>query len=329
MEELTFGPEPIVFEHKGHILFNYCFNLKFYSLNMSTPEQKEAILRIFDDYVYAYGSRMNWTVNPIIGRGKKLNGNVDNYMTPHDWLMAEPEKNGYSFVYHGGKKRKDSSDISFMAMAEPWYGVDRHDLSTLSCRFPLRDVLCGAVDLPALMRQWCSLLKPHHAHGGYFAGDWYEYFDELPTLHAVRTDALMRYPGLQFEYVSEGHYNEKYQSGLYDGPRCADWLVALSDHFLEQLGGLDAVTEKMNPCPVLPYPGGAVLQAGDAPSMGRDGDPESLPDYMRLGRVIEPVRAKNLHYVLYIPDPTKSARIRNAQELTDKWCTRFSGMDVE
>lgn len=48
----------------------------------------------------------------------------------------------------------------------------------------------------------------------------------------------------------------------------------------------------MGELPVLPYPGGAVLQAGPAPSPGKDGDPETLPDYMRLGRVIEPVRAK-------------------------------------
>lgn len=326
MEELNFDLEPIVFEHKGHVLINYCFNLMFYCLNMSTPERKEAVLRIFDDYVSVYGPRMTWTTHPSTGAWKKLAGNVDSYMTPHDWLLAEPEGNGYSFLYHGGKKRTDSSDISFKAMASEWYAVDRHDLSTLSCRFPLHDVLSGVVELPTLMQQWCSLLKPHHARGGYFAGQWYEDGSpERPIIYAVLTDSLMSYPGLQFEAAMDSFYNEKYQSGLYDGPRCADWLIALSDHFLEKLGGRAAVTAKMYPCPVLPYEGGTVLQAGNAPSPGKDGDPESLPDYMHLGRVIESVRAKNLHNVLHIPDATESAGFTDAQELTDKWCARFSG----
>lgn len=41
MEDLNFGLEPIVFEHQKHVLVNYCFNIMFYSLDMSTAEQKK------------------------------------------------------------------------------------------------------------------------------------------------------------------------------------------------------------------------------------------------------------------------------------------------
>lgn len=325
MAELNFGAEPLVLEHKGNILLNYCFNITLYAPELTSPQRREALLTIFDEYTALYGPRLNWTTNPATGAWKKLGGGIHNYMTPHEWLMNHTEGENYSFLYHGGKKRTDASDVSFMVMAEAWYGVERHDLSLVSCRFPLADVRGDAVDLPELLRRWCALLRPLHARGGYSAGWWYDCYEERPLIYGTLADELMRYPGLQFDGVTETLFDEKHQAGLYNGPRCADWLIALSDPFLERLGGLNAVTGAMQPCPVLPYEGGAVLQAGDAPGPGSDGKPESLPDYLHLARVIEPVRARNLHYIICVPDSGTVAGFRPAQELTDAWCARFSG----
>jgi hypothetical protein len=322
---LTLGDEPVVFEHDGFVLISYCFNLMFYSVDMSTPEQKNAVLQIFDEYTSVYGSRMTWTTNPTSGAWKKLNGNISNYMTPHEWLLAAPRDEGYSFLYHGGKKGADSSDICLMARAGADYNVRDKDLSRLSCRFPLKDVVDGLVDLPALMQHWCSLLKPHHAHGGLYAGRWFDDFGKRVIIYGVLADALMRYPGLQFSREGEGLYNEKAQSGLYDGPCCADWLIALSDLFVEKLGGIEAMATKMQPYPVFVYEGGAVLQAGEMAGLGSNGEPQSLLAYMHLGNVIEPIRAKNLAFMLYIPDATRASGVRYSPELSEKWCTRFSG----
>jgi hypothetical protein len=322
---LTLGDEPVVFDHDGDVLIAYCFNLTFYSVDMSTPEQKRAVLQIFDEYTAVYASKVTWTTNPKSGAWKKLKGNISSYITPHDWLMAAPQDEGYSFLYHGGKTGADYSDICLMAKAVADYRVRDRDMSTLNCRFPLKDVLDGLVDLPALMHHWGTLLKPHHARGGLFAGRWFDAFGKRALIFGVLADALMRYPGLQYSRSAEGLYNEKSQSGLYDGPCCADWLIALSDPFVEKLGGIKAVAEKMRPYPVFAYEGGAVLQAGEMAGLGSDGDPATLPAYMHLGKVIEPVRAKNLAFMLYIPDATASSGFSYAPELSEKWCTRFSG----
>lgn len=317
--------KPLVLEHKGDILLNCCFNITLYALDLFDPQRKEAILAIFDEYVSLYGPRMNWTTNPNTGRWKPLKGGPDNYMTPREWLPAEPEGKGYAFLYHGGKKNTDASDVSFMVMAKDYFDAQDHDLSYLSCRFPLADVRNGTLDLPDLMRRWCALLTPHHARGGYSAGWWYDGYGRRPLIHGVLAGLLRHYPGLQFDGNADNLYNKEHQSGLYHGPRCADWLIALSDPFLEKLGGLNAVMEAMQPCPVLPYEGGAVLQAGDAPAPGKDGDPQSLPEYLRLAQVIEPVRARNLHHIIYVPSGDTPAGFRPAQDLTDAWCMRFSG----
>lgn len=243
---------------------------------------------------------------------------------PGEWLMHKPEEDGYAFLFHGGEKKADASDVSFMVMARGQRDADCKDLSYLCCRFPGADVREEKVDMAGLMRRWCGLLQPLHGRGGCSAG-WRYDAAMTPAIADMLSDMLKTCPGLQFDGTPDNLYDEEQQSGLYHGPRCADWLIALSDPLLEKLGGLDAVTEAMRPCPVLPYEGGAVLQAGDVPGAGSDGDPESLPDYMRLGRVIEPVRAKNLRHVIAVPDPDDADEIIFPQERSDAWCTRFSG----
>lgn len=317
--------EPAVFEYRGSVLMTYAFDLVFYSVDMSTPEQKKAVLQIFDEYTSVYSPKLRWTTNPKSGAWKRLKQGISSYMTPQEWLMAEPQHEGYSFLYHAGKKNEDSSDICLMAMAGADYKIKRKNLSKLYCRFPIKDVLEGTIRLPALMHRWSSVLRPHHAHGGLGACRWFDDLGERPRTWGALVELLRQYPGLQFMHTTETLYNEKNQSGLYDGPRCADWLISLSDTFLERLGGTSAVAKAMHPYPVFAYEGGAVLQAGESPGLGSNGDPSSLPAYMHLGRVIEPVRAKNLAHVLYIPDPSNSSEFSHSPELSEKWCTRFSG----
>ena len=324
MTTIDLDKKPPVLVYSGDVLLTYSFNITLYSLDMSTPQQKEAVLAIFDDYAALYGSRMNWTTNPVSGKFKHIRGKVNSYLSPDEWLREEPEENGYEFLFHGGEKREDASDVSFKVLAEDLSSARSKNLSYLSCRFPIADVRSGKLNLPELMRRWCALLKPYHARGGYSAGWWYEGDGCLgEVVYAKLTDQLMFYPGLQYDGNNRDlYYNHVKKVGLRDGPRCADWLIALSDSFLEKLGGLDAVTDAMRPCPVLPYEGGAVLQAGDAPGLGRDGDPASLPDYLRLGRVIEPVRVKNFYCAIAAPNSLSDKQL---DKLSNTWCERFSG----
>ena len=325
MTELKFGTEPLVYEEKGDILLNYCFSITLYSLDMSAPQQKEAVLAIFDDYRALYGSRMRWAfVQSVAASAWQPVTDTDRRITSAAWIRDEPEVESYCFLLHGGAKRHDASDVSFMALAEDCLGVDDHDLGVLSCRFPLADARSGRLNLPALMRRWCALLRPWHGRGGYSAGVWYGY-GVRSRLYNRLSLMLLRYPGLQYDTMTEAYYSDRLQTGLYHGPRCADWLIALSAPFLQALGGLDAVTDAMRPCPVLPYEGGAVLQAGDAPGLGNNGDPASLPDYLRLGRVIKPVRARRLGHNICVSVPGIPNSLREAQGLNARWRARFDG----
>ena len=43
------------------VLLKLCCDVVLYSIDLNTPEQKEAVLRIFEEYVALYGSRLRWT----------------------------------------------------------------------------------------------------------------------------------------------------------------------------------------------------------------------------------------------------------------------------
>ena len=221
MTEIDFDREPPVLVHNGDVLLNCCFSITLYSLNLAAPQQKEAVLAIFDDYCALYGPRMRWTFTQSTASSswQPVTG-ADSRMMSAAWIRDEPEVEGYYVLFHGGAKRHDAADVSFMALAEDCLGVDDHDLGLLSCRFPLADVHGGRLDLPALMRRWCTLLRPWHGRGGYSAGLWYG--DGVRSrLHNRLSLMLLRYPGLQYDNRTEAYYNERLQAGLYHGPRCA------------------------------------------------------------------------------------------------------------
>ena len=152
MTEIDFDREPPVLVHNGDVLLNCCFSITLYSLNLAAPQQKEAVLAIFDDYCALYGPRMRWTFTQSTASSswQPVTG-ADSRMMSAAWIRDEPEVEGYYVLFHGGAKRHDAADVSFMALAEDCLGVDDHDLGLLSCRFPLADVHGGRLDLPALM----------------------------------------------------------------------------------------------------------------------------------------------------------------------------------
>lgn len=303
------------------VLLKLCCDVVLYSIDLNTPEQKKALLRIFDEYTALYGSRLRWTTNPQTGNFKKLSNGLNSYAVPDEWLLQTPQKQGFEFLYHGGEKKTDASDLAFLATARPDYGVADHDLSKIFCRFPLADVLEKRIDMVTLMCRWGSLLKPHHGRCGISLGKSFDYEDHAET-REKETKALLRFPGLQAVDVLEGLYFKMNGGGLYDGPRCPDWLLSISDPFVEKLGGIEELKNKMAPFPVHAYEGGALLQAGEFPCPGGFGQERGLKGYSHMGKVIDPIRWKNATAYLYSKRPHTG--LEYDEKLGKTWAERFA-----
>lgn len=311
--------------HEDGVLLKLCFDMVLYMEAQSSKEQREAVLSVFDDYCDLYQNRLRWTTNPETGRWKKLKKGLADYLQPREWLLDKDPEERWSFVYHGGEKKTDATDIVFYACGEPFYRVDRHGLSMVVCRFPLADFFSQRFSIQSLLKDWCEMLKPWHGRAGLSIGRSFGNEDSAVS-RLTETELLLRYPGLQFWNVTEGLYFANQGGGLYDGPRCADWMIVLSDHFVEKLDGKAAVLQAMSPLPVYEYPGGLILQAGAFPQLGSYAEGGIPADYKQIGKIIEPVRTRAPYAAeLAVADPSNGPQACKTDViLSQAWCARFS-----
>lgn len=139
--------------------------------------------------------------------------------------------------------------------------------------------------LLTLMRELCELLSPLHGS----AGMGFVY----PPAHVDVYDAGVsgafyagahRFPGIDATPPLGGN-------GELDALPTLNWLTAVSDQFLERLGGAVAVRKALEsgPFQFYEYPGGVLYQAGSAPLAG-DREQENIPlPYRQLYQVLKPV----------------------------------------
>lgn len=107
---------------------------------------------------------------------------------------------------------------------------------------------------------------------------------------------------------------------LGDAIKGADWLTIVSEHYVDILGGREAVRQAMGDMPMLEYDDGVVLRAGAAPRLGDTEQGIDLPDYRRVAAIVEPVRMKHLKgiHIGSAPHP------RFSREEYTQWLARFS-----
>lgn len=316
-EQYKYGK--VTFAWEGRPYLSICLNIVLYCDLLSNPERKNALLDIFDEYRSLTGNVFKWSAPPRETDWKQVGTGVDPY-NPRNWLL-EYKDAPWVIFYHGGEEIEDATDISFFAI-ESDYPLESKDLRMLSCNFPLAFLNYSTFSLPALMKKWCAKLKPHHGRGGFIVSRSSAYA-RTDASRLMEADKLLSFSGLQMCHFTEGVYSHK-KGGLYDGPRCADWLIALSDMFVDKLGGDEAVKKAMNPLPVIPYDGGLVLQAGDQPKLGGDIRNPQLPDYIKLASVIEPIRAKHVTNMLYKAQKNGEYGVVGAPDFVQEWISRFS-----
>jgi hypothetical protein len=161
------------------------------------------------------------------------------------------------------------------------------------------------------IHQWSSLLAPFHGYAGLGI------IQSMSRDQKVRTDRLvspyaMRFPGLEFDDpVSQSIHLEKHIKGV-------NWLTVLSDGFLDQLGGREALKAELGEAfPFYDYPGGSIIQAGPSPQIGDLNRQIVPPHYKRLSDVLKPIRVDYPDSLLSAPD------YRDNKAITKQWFERY------
>lgn len=144
--------------------------------------------------------------------------------------------------------------------------------------------------LLTLLRELCNNLSPLHGSAG--LGFIY------PPVYAGAFDAGVEgtfYPGVQ-RFPGIDATPPLIGDGELDALPTLNWLTAVSNPFLERIGGAAAIKKELEtgPFQFYDYPGGVLCQAGPAPLPG-DRDQGNIPlPYQQLYHVLKPVMMESV-----------------------------------
>jgi hypothetical protein len=317
-----------IVDERGNTQFIIGFWLNLCFLNGHLAEKRLRGIDVLESYRQLFHEEITHYLPNNTARLRKID---DAAFVQYREEARIKETHGYGFAasLYGFPNGKPSDDPTlycavFVTSSEnpfnPWY--DHFDLY-----FPVSWVVDkGYANFVEIVRGWCALFKPDHGTAGLSV-----IFDDSKgseMSHALSAfPFIKRFPGLDYDY-SVGWNAE---SSPYLGPkrgtagtrrtiRCTNWLSILDDGFLAELGGLEKIKEALNPqCPVFPYEGGAILQAGPTPQLG-DLNYGAIPeDYRTVARLLKPLRFE---------DYTKPGLIRAPEPLdwveeSRAWVARF------
>jgi len=160
---------------------------------------------------------------------------------------------------------------------------------------------------------WAKRLKPVHGLAG------------LTVLMSSFEDgsyvlpALKKYPGLDIQVPLRFSGAVK---GAFDRIKCVNWLTVLGEELLEDLGGMFVLKNALEPlCTLYPYPGGVLIQAGEAPRLGDvelPGASELLEPYRKIAFI-----TKRVHFMDYTSSLFRVEESMDGKEEAKKWVSRF------
>lgn len=101
------------------------------------------------------------------------------------------------------------------------------------------------------------------------------------------------------------------------------WITLLGPEYAERMGGVDGLRQALAPVPgvIVSAQGEAVaIRIGDAPRLGDLMADDALPEYQAVGRVLAPIRDREmLHRQLVIP----GVYSKHSKVIQSRWIDRF------
>jgi|TARA_Y100000589_G_scaffold38657_1_gene32411 hypothetical protein len=304
-------------EDADGVMLKLCLNVEIYFRNAWRTDVREAVLAVFNEYREYFGQEFKWTTNPNTGRWKSLKKTP--YPYPDEWLLDVPQDEQWEFVFHGGDKKTDASDVDVGAYGE-WIhegneapASDDNSLSFIKMNFPMDFFVDRDEKLPSIFGRWCSMLMADQAYAGFGLA--------LSHGYETRVDPLVyqlaqRFPGLNVG--SETTHSLR----LLTRTKTPNWLTATCEPYVSQLGGGTVLQAALPDGWVSPYDGGVIIQAGPKPLLGDREQGLDVAPYRQAARVLRSIRSTDHSGIAM--GRVDGQTVFHTQEYRE-WLSRFDG----
>lgn len=314
MDELK---ELMTVEDADGVMLKLSLNVEIYFRNAWREDVREAVLAVFNEYREYFGQEFKWTTNPNTGRWKSLKKTP--YPYPDEWLLDVPQDEQWEFVFHGGDKKTDASDVDVVSFGE-WI-TEGHEaptskesfMSYIYVHFPIDFFVDRDEKLPSIFNRWCSLLNAEQAYAGFGLAISHGY--------ETRVDPLVyqlgqRFPGLNIS----GRIS--HSEDLVCHIKTPSWLTAICQPYVNQLGGEAALQEALPDGWVSPYDGGVIIQAGPKPLLGDRELGLDVAPYRQAAQALRPIRSTKHGGIA--KGRVDGQTVFHTQEFRE-WLSRFDG----
>jgi hypothetical protein len=281
-------------------------------------EAREAVSSCCEEYFRRWGKHLRWALNPDTDLMEPFGGGKGS--KPRTWLPTMDEDECFSLMYHAAESDRGASALFLKA-----FGQQRRpylQFGHLRASFPLLWFADGWGSLPEVLLDICRTLRPVSGYGG------------ISIIESPDSSISSRYepivyqwakclPGLEADYpLSHGLWLTNGREGGRDGIKGGNWLTALSDRYITELGGADKIEADLKAMDgrflVHRYDGGAIIQAGPRPQLG-DAERRLWPAlYVKLAKYLKPIRVTR-HNAFQYGGPG----VRFDKQRSEAWLRRF------
>lgn len=176
-----------------------------------------------------------------------------------------------------------------------------------------------------LVLRWTARLRPVSG----FAG-WGVMYTPDPYLREEVKQCiapyLLRFPGLSLTDAT-------WLSNFFAGHIATiNWLTMINEELAARIGGPEQLASLGRDCPITPYPGGYVIQAGPRPEIGDRNRGEIPLFYRRVHELLRPLHPPQtcLYYLAssllppdYVPKDEKTENRQALHAFFEQWMRRF------
>lgn len=300
-----------VLSPRGFVKVRFGFVVSLFFLDGNTPEKRLAFTEVVRHYYGLFGQAVTHYQKILAGRltpiedASFLDHYEQNATRPVLDETEDPDINFFGphlYGYPGGEEKDEPSLYYCGGSCRPlndWFPAG--SVSFLDAYIPASWV--AQQGYPALIdtvRHWCGLLQPMHGTAG--LGTLFNQGDDRHISGLVAFPLIKRFPGLDYSDSRVWCIVSKADNRAL---RTTNWLTILDAGFVRQLGGRDALEQRLGPaCPIHDYDGGVIVQAGPQPELG-DVNHGRVPEHYRtVARTLAPLRFESFrHPWLEVPDP--------------------------